>query len=96
MPEPTCSNAPIVLPLSDCLEVTVGVTKTFNLLVLNMCGVNTTNVTAIIVSQGITGMLVSNLTQSTTNASLSYVTLMWTPQSSQIGSQELCIIAYTG
>ncbi len=96
MPEPACSNVPIIIPLSDCLEVTVGVTKTFNLWVLNMCNVNTTNVTAIVVSQEITGMQVGNLTQSATNASLSYVTLTWTPQSSQIGSQELCIIAYTG
>ncbi len=95
MPEPACSTSPIIIPLSDCLEVTVGVTKTFNLTVFNVCGSNTTNITAIIMSQGISGMQVGNVTQSSTNSSLSYVTFTWTPQASQNGSQELCLIAYT-
>jgi hypothetical protein len=95
MPEPTCSEAPIILPLSDCLEVAIGVSKSFTLSVLNSCDPSISNVTAIIVSQGITGMQVGNLTQSPTNSSLSDVTLMWTPQADQNGSQELCMIAYT-
>jgi hypothetical protein len=43
----------------------------------------------------INGMTVSNLVNSTTNTSLAYVTLTWTPQTSQIGLQEFCVVAYT-
>jgi hypothetical protein len=95
MPEPTCSDPPTIIPLSDCLEVTIGVPKSFNLSVLNLCDPNITEITAIIVSQGITGMQVGNLTQLPSNSSLSYVTLAWTPQANQNGSQQMCMIAYT-
>jgi hypothetical protein len=95
LPQPTCSIAPIILPLLDCLEVTVGVTTTFNLSVLNLCDPNIVNITDIIVSQGITDMQMDNLTISLTNASIVYGTFIWTPQASQIGPQQLCIIAYT-
>jgi hypothetical protein len=95
LPQPTCSNAPIIISLTDCLEVTVGVTNTFNLSVLNLCDPNIINITDIIVSQGITGMQMNNLTSSSINASLVYGTFTWTPQTNQIGSQQLCMIAYT-
>jgi hypothetical protein len=95
MPEPACSEAPIIMPLSDCLEVSIGVQSNFTLSVLNLCTVSVSNVTAIVVSQGITGVQVGNLTQSSANASLSGVTLLWTPEANQNGSQELCLTAYT-
>jgi hypothetical protein len=95
LPEPECSEAPIILPLSDCLEVAIGVLRSFNLSVLNLCSGNVSNVTAIVVSRGITGMQVGNLTQSPTNSSLSDITLLWTPEANQNGSQELCMTAYT-
>jgi hypothetical protein len=95
LPESTCSDAPTIIPLSGCLEVQLGVSMSFNISVLNLCNPNITNIADIVVSQGITGMEVGNLTQLPTNVSLSYETFTWTPQANQIGSQELCMIAYT-
>ena len=95
MPEPACSQAPIIIPLAGCLELTVGVSKTFTLFAMNLCDPNVANIADIIVSQGITGMQVGNLTTWATNASLVYVTLTWTPQLSQMGPQQLCTTAYT-
>ncbi len=95
LPQPTCSNAPIILPLTECLEVTVGVSNSFNLSVLNLCNPNVTEIIDIMVPQGITGIQMSNLTISSTNASIVYETFTWTPHTSQIGSQQLCAIAYT-
>jgi hypothetical protein len=62
---------------------------------MNLCNSSVAVVTAILVSSGITGMTGGNLTNSTTNSSLSYVKFTWTPQANQVGSQQLCIIAYT-
>ncbi len=95
LPQPACSNAPILLPLTGCLEVEVGVSVTFNVSAMNLCNSSVAVVTTILVSSGITGMIASNLTNSTTNSSLSYVKFTWTPQANQVGSQELCVIAYT-
>ena len=95
IPNPVCSEAPVIIPLTGCLEVTVGISQSFNLSMLNMCDYNTSNITSIFVSNPITGMQVSNLSTSSTNESLVYVTLTWTPEESQIGLQQLCTVAYT-
>jgi hypothetical protein len=95
LPQPACSQAPIILPLSGCLEVQAGVSMTFSISAMNFCNPSVAVVTDIIVSSGITGMTGSNLTNSTTNSSLSYVIFTWTPQANQVGSQQLCTIAYT-
>ncbi|CAF4138747.1 unnamed protein product, partial [Adineta steineri] len=95
MPTPNCSITPIIIPLSGCLEVTAGVMKSFNIFVINRCNPFLSNVSDIVVSAGITGMEVSNITQSSANTSLVYVTFTWTPQINQLGQQQLCIIAFT-
>ncbi len=95
MPTPNCSIAPIILPLSGCLEVQVGVTISFDLYAMNLCNSSVANLTDLIVSTSINGMTNGNLTSSPTNSSLYYVYFTWTPQANQIGSQELCTIAYT-
>ncbi|CAF1460831.1 unnamed protein product [Adineta steineri] len=89
MPTPNCSITPIIIPLSGCLEVTAGVMKSFNIFVINRCNPFLSNVSDIVVSAGITGMEVSNITQSSTNTSLVYVTFTWTPQTNQLGQQQL-------
>ena len=94
-PEPTCSNAPVIVPLTGCLEVKVGVTKTFNITLVNECNPNITGIADLIVSQGISGMTYDNLTDSLTNDSLSYMIFTWTPQLSQVGPQQLCTIGFT-
>jgi hypothetical protein len=96
MPQPTCPNEPVIIPLSGCLQVTVNVSQSFDIYALNSCNPNISNITGIIVSLEIAGMQESNLTQVLTNTSLYYVTFTWTPQENQIGLQELCIFAYTG
>ena len=95
LPQPACSQAPLILPIDRCLEVRVGIAVSFPLYAMNLCNRTIANLTDIIVSDGISGLSVSNLTTVPTNSSLSYVTLTWTPQANQIGPQELCLVAYT-
>ena len=95
MPEPTCAQSPLFIPIQDCLEVTVGVSISFNISVVNLCNPNITDIADIIVSSENIGVQVSNLTNSLINASLVFVTLTWTPQANQIGEQQFCLVAYT-
>ncbi len=95
LPQPSCSQAPIILPVSGCLEVRVGVSVSFNLSAQNLCNTSVATFADIVVSSGITGMTKGNLTSWLSNSSFSYVTFTWTPQANQVGSQQLCIIAYT-
>ncbi|CAF2872547.1 unnamed protein product [Rotaria sp. Silwood2] len=90
-----CSLEPIIIPLDCCLEVQVGVSIRFNLSALNLCNQNVATLTDIVVSSGITGMTHINLTHSSTNSSIYYMKFTWTPQANQIGSQQLCTVAYT-
>lgn len=95
MPQPACSKKPVVLPLTSCVEVQVGVSVSFNLSALNLCNTSVATLSAIIVSSGLAGMTNGNLTMSATNSSIGYMRFTWTPQASQIGSQQLCVVAYT-
>jgi hypothetical protein len=93
LPTPTCSVLPLILPLTSCLQVETGVPINITLYAVNLCD-STVSITDIIVAKGITGMVASNVLNSTTNSSLVYVIYTWTPQTNQIGSQELCTIAF--
>lgn len=95
VPSPNCSQAPVIIPLTGCLEVQVNVSVTFTLYTMNYCNRTKVVITDLIATVNINGMSVSSLTNSTTNTSLAYVTLTWTPQSNQIGSQQFCAVAYT-
>ena len=95
LPTPDCSQPPLILPLTDCLEAQVNVPINFTLYVMNFCNKTVSIITDLIPTISITGMQVSDLINSMTNTSLSYIILTWTPQSNQLGSQEFCAIAYT-
>lgn len=95
MPEPSCAQAPVIIPFTGCLEVSVGILKTFNISILNMCGSNDTTIADLLISKNINGVQPVNLSTSSNNASLSYMTFIWTPQLNQIGSQQMCVVAYT-
>jgi hypothetical protein len=95
LPMPTCSELPVILPLMDCLEVQVDIPINLTLYAINYCNKTDSIITDIFVSTGIPGMNISELFSSTINASLSYITLNWIPQSNQIGSPQFCTIAYT-
>jgi hypothetical protein len=60
-----------------------------------LCDPNDVGIADIIVSNENIGVQVGPVTASSTNASLVYVTLTWTPQATQLGPQQLCMIAYT-
>ncbi|CAF2233481.1 unnamed protein product [Rotaria magnacalcarata] len=92
-PTPVCSIAPVMIAMTDCLEVQTNVSKNFTLYIMNLCN-STATITEVIQSKTITGMTASSVKNSTTNTSLAYITLSWTPQASQIGTQELCAYAY--
>ncbi|CAF4615842.1 unnamed protein product, partial [Rotaria sp. Silwood2] len=93
--QPACSLEPLIIPLDRCLEVQVGVSISFNLSAINLCTPSVATLTDIVVLSGITGMTHSNLTHSSTNSSIYYMKFTWTPQANQIGSQQLCTVAYT-
>lgn len=93
LPTPTCTILPVILSLTDCLEVQVGVTMSFTLFTMNLCN-STVTITDIIISKAISGMTAGSVTNSTINKSLSYIPLSWTPQANQVGSEELCVFAY--
>ncbi|CAF4485428.1 unnamed protein product, partial [Rotaria sp. Silwood2] len=86
---------PLIIPLDRCLEVQVGVSISFNLSAINLCTPSVATLTDIVVASGITGMTHGNLIHSSTNSSIYYITFTWTPQTNQIGSQQLCTVAYT-
>ncbi|CAF2967109.1 unnamed protein product [Rotaria sp. Silwood2] len=95
LPTPYCSQAPQILPLTGCFEVQVNVSVNFTLYTMNFCNRTKVTITDIIFTVDISGMQASSLVNSTTNTSLAYVTLNWTPQTNQIGSQQFCAVAYT-
>jgi len=95
MDVPTCGLAPVILPFPRCMEVQVGVSISFNISAMTRCDPNVSDIDSIIVSSGIIGMNSSDTIESTTNASISYNIFTWTPTASQIGSQQLCVMAFT-
>ncbi|CAM4826938.1 unnamed protein product [Rotaria magnacalcarata] len=94
-PEPNCLIKPIISPLDRCLEVQVGDLISFNIFIMNLCTPTVTQIADFVVSGDVTGMSRSNLTTSPTNLSLSYVSFTWTPHINQIGSNQLCVLAFT-
>ena len=90
-----CGLPATIVPLQECLEVTVGVSINFELSVINSCDPNAVEVADIIISSESIGVVVDNLTVSLTNNSLTTAILSWTPQIDQVGSQQLCLVAYT-
>ncbi|CAF3391672.1 unnamed protein product [Rotaria sp. Silwood1] len=95
MPEPFCPQSPQIIPVTDCMEVLTGIAKSFNIYAMTMCDPNDVDIDEIVVTNGISGMVIGSLTKSSSNSSLSYKTFTWTPQANQIGLQELCVVAFT-
>jgi hypothetical protein len=95
MPQPTCGLAPVMLPITHCLDVQVGVQITFNLSAVTLCNPNISGVSEIDMTTTISGMNESDTNDSPTNASVGYASVTWTPDASQVGSQQLCTIAYS-
>ena len=94
-PQPTCSQEPIIVPLTGCLEVQVGALVKFNLSAINLCNSSSITLTDIVMSSRINGMTKSNLTKSSTNSSIYSMTFTWTPLPIQVGLEELCTVAFT-
>lgn len=94
MNEPVCTIPPVILPFTDCLVFTVGVARSFNLSAISRCNLSIAPVADIAVFIFIRGVQAGNLSAALTNDSLRYVTYKWTPQPNQIGSQQMCVVAY--
>ena len=90
-----CGLAPVILPPNVCLDVQVGTPVTFNISAVTSCNPNVSDVNSIKVTSGIAGMNLSNIIDSLTNMSVSFVTIRWIPQANQVGSQRLCLMAYS-
>ncbi|CAF4181560.1 unnamed protein product [Rotaria sp. Silwood2] len=95
MPQPFCQKPPVIVPFVDCMEVLTGVSKSFSIYAMTMCDPNDVDIAEFVITSGITGMVVGSLTKSTSNSSLSYRNFTWTPQTNQIGLEELCMIVFT-
>ena len=94
LPIPQCPTPPEFITSLDCLEVQVGVTMTFTVYAMNQCDPDISTVTDIIVSKTISGVTAGTVTQASDDSYAS-LTLTWTPQANQLGSQTLCVLAYT-
>lgn len=93
LPVLTCTIEPEVLPIGDCLELKTNVSVNLTVYAKNSCG-NNVAITDILISKGINGLKSSNLKNSTTDSTLSYITLSWTPSIYQTGAKELCFMAF--
>ncbi|CAF1461203.1 unnamed protein product [Adineta ricciae] len=94
-PIPKCTKPPLLLPIVDCLEVNINVPINLTLYAFNSC--NNTKIIIGDISSTINtaGVQMSDVINSTTNTSLVYVIITWTPQIKHIGLQYFCTIAYT-
>jgi hypothetical protein len=91
----SCTQVPVILPLTDCYEVQVDTPVNLTLYAIDYCNRTQSIINDISVTVPISSMNISQLFNSTTNLSLSYIILDWTPQTNQIGQQQFCAIAYT-
>ena len=94
-PEPYCGIKPLIMPLEGCPEVAIGVATSFNVTVQNQCDWNFTSIDDLMVSRTVVGIQADNLTVSSGDPSVAYRTFTWTPQLSQMGTQQVCFVAYT-
>lgn len=92
---PSCGLPPVILPPDICVNVQLHTPVTFNISAMTLCDPNISGISTITVSNSIDGMHMSSTTDSLTNASLSYVTFHWIPETKQLGLQLLCVIAYS-
>ena len=95
MEQPTCGLAPVILPLTRCFDAQVNVSISFNISAMTRCNPNISDIDTIMTINTIPGMNMSDPIDSLTNASVSYVTVTWKPQLSQLGPQPICFITYT-
>lgn len=93
--QPRCSLTPIIVPINACMEVTVGVAISFNITVINRCDPSIADLADLLITSGPPNIQTDSLAPSPTNDTVAYMTFHWTPYSNQIGSQELCMAAYT-
>ena len=84
-----------MLPLQRCLDVRVGIQISFNMYAMTLCNPNISDIDTITVSNGPDKINVSDTMTLVTNASVSYAIFTWTPLISQVGQQQLCVLAYT-
>lgn len=95
MDRPVCGLAPVILPLSRCFDAQVNVSISFNISAMTLCNITVSNINTIVITTPLSGATASNLTGSLTNTSVSYITFTWKPLASQLGPQQLCVVAYT-
>ena len=95
MAQPMCSLMPIIVPINGCMEVTVGVAMSFNITVINTCDPDISDLADLLITGGPSNIQTDHLTDSATNNSFAYMTFYWTPDLTEIGPQQLCMVAYT-
>jgi len=95
MDVPTCRLAPVFLHVNRCLEAVVNAWTTFNITIINRCDPDIADIDGVIMSSSVPGMNISEEITSPINDSIVYVTFRWRPAVNQVGSQKLCLIAFT-
>lgn len=94
LPIPQCPTPPDFVTSLDCLEVQVGVPITFTIYALNECDPDFSTVMNIMVTDSISGVTAGTIVYASDD-SYAYVSYTWTPQANQLGSQEMCVMAFT-
>lgn len=95
MPAPLCPKPPVIVPLNICMEVLIGVSRSFTIQIVNLCDPDDASVEDLIQTSPIAGMQAGPLTQSSSNTSIFFVTFTWRPVANQNGSQPWCLMAFT-
>lgn len=93
--EPNCAEKPIILPVQGCLEVAVSVLFSFNVTILNRCDWTNTSIAELVTSKTVLELQPGNLIVSVNDPSIVYMAWTWIPSLIQVGTQEICFVAYT-
>ena len=95
MDEPVCGLAPVIMPLKRCFDAQINVFISFNISAFTPCIPTVSIVDTIMISSAPSGVNVSDTVELATNASVAYATFTWRPSASQMGPQQLCVIAFS-
>ena len=95
MDEPFCGLAPIIFPLTRCFDAQVNVPITFDISAFTPCDPTVSDVNTITISTAPDGVNLTETETSPTNTSISFATFTWRPSTSQLGPQQLCVIAFS-
>ena len=95
MDQPVCGLAPVIMPLKRCFDAQVNVLISLNISAVISCDPAVSTVNTIIIASGPTGVNFSETIDMPNNASAAYAVFTWRSSTTQMGPQQLCLIAFS-